>query len=43
MPKKQTPINRVNKFFSEDWKTYRTTIEKLEDSPFKETKTLKLD
>ena len=39
----QMALDKTNKFFSEDWKTYRTTIEKLEDSPFKETKTLKLD
>ena len=36
-------LDKTNKFFSEDWQTYRTAIEKLEDSPFKETKTIKID
>ena len=36
-------LGKTNTFFSEKWKPYRTTIEGLELSPFKETKTFNLN
>jgi len=31
-------LKKVNAFFDTDWKTYKTSLEKIEISPFKETK-----
>lgn len=36
-------LAKTNDFFNTEWKTYRETVEKLEKSPFKETKVFKLD
>ncbi len=36
-------LQKTNSFFSEKWKPYRTQIEGLELSPFKETKTFSID
>jgi hypothetical protein len=35
----KSALDKTNSFFTNDWKTYRETIEKLDSSPFKETKT----
>ncbi len=39
----QDALNKTNEFFIEDWKSYREEIEKLEASPFKETKSFSLE
>jgi len=31
-------LKKVNNFFASDWKTYKTTLEKVQISPFKKTK-----
>ena len=36
-------LNKTNTFFRDSWKTYRDSIEKLDDSPFKETKTFTIE
>jgi len=36
-------LDGTNAFFANDWKTYQEEIEKLNASPFKETKTFSLD
>ena len=36
-------LDKTNTFFNEDWKTYKNSIEKIELSPFKTTKSFKLD
>ena len=36
-------LDKTNSFFNADWKNYRTSIESLELSPFKETESFKLD
>ncbi len=36
-------LEKTNMFFNSSWKTYKTTIEELEVSPFKETKIFELD
>ncbi|MFS4468002.1 WD40/YVTN/BNR-like repeat-containing protein [Maribacter sp. 2210JD10-5] len=38
----KSALNKTNTFFTEKWKAYREEIEKLEVSPFKETKTFSL-
>lgn len=35
-------VDKTNTFFNTDWKTYRENIEKLNNSPFKETKIINL-
>jgi photosystem II stability/assembly factor-like uncharacterized protein len=35
-------LDKTNTFFNTDWKTYREDIEKLNNSPFKETKIISL-
>ena len=39
----ESALDHTNKFFIENWKTYRTAIEKLEDSPFKETNIITIE
>ncbi|QWX85540.1 hypothetical protein H0I23_07845 [Cellulophaga sp. HaHaR_3_176] len=34
-------VEKTNIFFDSEWKTYRTSIENLNSTPFKETKTIK--
>ena len=36
-------LDKTNTFFNNDWKTYQSTMESLKASPFKETKTFKLN
>lgn len=36
-------LDKTNTFFYEDWKTYRSAMENLESSPFKNTKSFKLN
>ena len=36
-------LSTTNAFFTNEWKTYRETMEKLEVSPFKETKQFSMD
>ena len=36
-------LNTTNTFFTTEWKTYREKMEKLEVSPFKETKQFSMD
>ncbi len=39
----KSALDKTNSFFNEDWKAYRDTIEKLDVSPFKETKRFSLE
>ncbi|KZS38700.1 hypothetical protein AWE51_14015 [Aquimarina aggregata] len=39
----QDALQKTNTFFTNDWKTYREAIEKLNTSPFKETKNFNLE
>ncbi|RZS93406.1 VPS10 domain-containing protein [Aquimarina brevivitae] len=39
----KTALAKTNTFFTTEWKTYRTTMENLEVSPFKETKQFSLE
>jgi len=39
----ETVLNESNTFFNDTWKPYRTKMELLKPSPFKEPKTFKLD
>ena len=36
-------LDKTNTFFDSDWKTYRLAIENLDNSPFKEIKTIKIN
>ena len=36
-------LDKTNTFFNDEWKTYKTKMESLELSPFKETEAFKLD
>lgn len=36
-------LNKTNAFFNEKWKAYRSSIESLDLSPFKETQTFNLN
>ena len=39
----KTALTKTNTFFSDKWKIYKETIENLEVSPFKETKSFSMD
>lgn len=39
----ETALEKTNSFFNEDWKPYKATIENLDLSPFKETKTFTIN
>ena len=39
----KTALDKTNAFFTDEWNTYRESIEKLELSPFKETETFRLN
>ncbi|WP_340063845.1 WD40/YVTN/BNR-like repeat-containing protein [Ascidiimonas aurantiaca] len=39
----ESALEKTNAFFNKDWKEYRAEMEKLEISPFKETKTFSID
>jgi hypothetical protein len=32
-------VDKVNNFFTTDWKTYKSSVENIQISPFKEVKT----
>ena len=39
----KTALDKTNTFFNDPWKSYRSSIESLDLSPFKETKNFNLN
>lgn len=39
----KSAINKTNTFFNDEWKTYKTSMESLDISPFKDTKSFSID